>query len=83
MTRVSRTYRKRRGSTLARELVLSRQGRRLWARTFSRTLMFERMVCDGRTACRIAGYDRGRIAKTSTGVFLVRTTPVDPSQVKL
>lgn len=82
MTRVSRGHRKKHGPTLARRLVLSRQGRRLWAGTFSRTLMFERMTCDGRTACRVVGHDHGRTAKHTPGVFLMRTAAVDSSQVK-
>lgn len=82
MTRVPRGHRRKGGPTLTRESVLSRQGRRLWAGTFSRTLMFERMTCDGRTACRVAANDHGRAAKTSAGVFLVRTVSAGSSEVK-
>jgi hypothetical protein len=77
--RVARSQKKKRGPTVAQKLVLSRQNRRLWAGTFSRTLVFERMTCDGRTACRALGYERGRVlhavGRSSAGVFLMAAAP--------
>lgn len=56
--RRSRSHRPRRSPTQARRLVLSRQSRRLWAGTFSRTLLFERMACEGGIDRRAAGHER-------------------------
>lgn len=70
-----RGRKRRRGLTTTRTAVLSRQNRRLWAGTFSRTLMFERMTYDGRTACRVLSYERAQTAPASTR----RTTGTSPA----
>jgi hypothetical protein len=58
----------------ALRLVLSRQCRRLWARSFSRTLTAERMRCDGRTACRADCCGAGTSGNVANGMLIGQGT---------